>query len=74
MLHHQKDRAWHDIVTLDKSWFYFMTYHERFWLREGTETPERERITAQSRKMMVMIVWNSTGFYRIVAFPKGMKI
>jgi hypothetical protein len=29
MLQHQKDRAWHDIVTLDESWFYFKTDHER---------------------------------------------
>jgi hypothetical protein len=56
MLQHQKDRAWHDIVTLDDSWFYFTTDHERIWHPEGTEAPERERITVQSRKMMVTIV------------------
>jgi histone-lysine N-methyltransferase SETMAR len=71
MLQHQKDRAWHDIVTFDE--FYFTTDHEPIWLPEGTEAPEREWITIQSRKMMVTIVWNHTGFYRIVAFPKAMK-
>jgi transposase len=73
MLQHQKDRAWYDIVTFDEFWFYFTTDHEPIWLPEGTEAPERECITIQSRKMMVTIVWNHTGFYRIVAFPKGMK-
>jgi hypothetical protein len=73
MLHHQKDRAWHDIVTSNESWLYFATDHEWIWLPEGTEVPERERITIQSRKMMVTIVWNPRGFYRIVALPKGMK-
>jgi hypothetical protein len=73
MLHHQKDRAWHDIVTLNECWFYFTTDHEWIWLPEGTEDPERERVTVQSRKMMMTIVWNHTGFYRIVAIPKGMK-
>jgi hypothetical protein len=50
-----------------------MTDHERIWLPERTEAPERERITVQSRKMIVTIVWNPTGSYRIVALPKGMK-
>jgi hypothetical protein len=73
MLQHQKYRAWYNIVTLDESWFYFTIDHERIWLREGTEAPERERITVQSRKIMVIIVWNPAGFYRIVGLPKGMK-
>jgi hypothetical protein len=34
---------------------------------------KREQITVQSSKTMVTIVWNSTGFYQIVALPKGMK-
>jgi hypothetical protein len=73
MLQHQKDREWHDIITLDEFWFYFATDHGRIWLPEGTEAPERERITIQSRKIMVTIVWNPTGLYQIVALPKGMK-
>jgi hypothetical protein len=73
MLQHQRDRAWHDIITFGESWFYFTPGHERIWLPEGTKAPERERITVQSRKMMVTIVWNHTGFCRIVALPKGMK-
>jgi hypothetical protein len=73
MLQFQKDRAWHDIVILDESWFYFTTDRERISLPEGTEAPQRERITIQSRKMMTTIVWNPTGFYWIVALPKRMK-
>jgi hypothetical protein len=73
MLQHQKVGAWYDIATLDESWFYFVTDHERIWLPGGTEAPEREWIAVQSREMMVTIVWNRTGFYRIVALPKGMK-
>jgi hypothetical protein len=74
MLQHQKDRARYDIVTLNESWFYFMTGYERVWLPEGTEAPEREWITIQSRKIMVTIVWNPTGFYWIVALPEFMKV
>jgi hypothetical protein len=65
--------VWHDIVTLGGSWLYFTTDHGRTWLPEGTEAPEWERITVQSRQMMVTIVSNPTGSYRIVALPKGMK-
>jgi hypothetical protein len=36
-----KTRSWHDIVTLDESWFYLNTTHERIWLAPGdTEFPE----------------------------------
>jgi hypothetical protein len=45
MLQHQKDRLWHDIVTLDESEFYFTTDHERIWLPDGIEASKRERIT-----------------------------
>jgi hypothetical protein len=73
MFRHQKDRAWHEVGTLDESWFYLTTDCGQIWLPEGTEAPERERITAQSREIMVTIVWKHTGLYRIVALPKGMK-
>jgi hypothetical protein len=73
MIQHQKDRAWHDIVPLNASWFDFTADQERIWLPEGTEAPERERITVQSRKMTVIIVWNPTGFYQFVALPQRMK-
>jgi hypothetical protein len=73
MLQHQKYREWYDIVPLDESWFYFTTDYERIWLPEGTEVPDREQTTVQPRKMMVTIVWNPGGFFRIVALLKGMK-
>jgi hypothetical protein len=73
MLQHQKDREWHDIVTLNEFWFYFTTDQERMWLPEGTEAPEKKQVIVQSRRMMVTIVWNPTRFCRIVALPKGMK-
>jgi hypothetical protein len=72
-LQHQKDRVWYDIVAFSESWFYFTINHERIWLPEGTEASEGEWITVQSRKMMAAIVWNPTGFHRIVALPKEMK-
>jgi histone-lysine N-methyltransferase SETMAR len=73
MLQHQKDMTWHDIITLDESWFYFMTDHKRIWLPEGIEAPAMERITVQSRQMTMTIVWNPPGFDRIVALPGGTK-
>jgi hypothetical protein len=44
MLEHQKDKMWHDIVTLNESWFYFTTDYERIWPPEGTEALGRDRI------------------------------
>jgi hypothetical protein len=74
MVQHQKNRPWPGIVTLNASWFDFTIDHERIWLPEGTESPERERITVQSGKAVVVIVWNPTRFCRIVALPKRMKL
>jgi c-di-GMP-related signal transduction protein len=31
----QQARGWHDIVSLDESWFYFSMDHERIWLAPG---------------------------------------
>jgi hypothetical protein len=44
----QGDRAWHDIVTLDESWFYLSTDYEFVWLPRDETVPERERHTIQS--------------------------
>jgi hypothetical protein len=32
MLEVQRDRAWHDIVTLDEYWFYLSMDYEFVWL------------------------------------------
>jgi hypothetical protein len=47
ILERQKSRSWHDIVTLDESWFYLNlnTDHELIWLQPNGEIPERERRT-----------------------------
>jgi hypothetical protein len=45
MLEVQRDRAWHDIITLDASWFYLSTNYEFIWLPRDEKVPERERHT-----------------------------
>jgi hypothetical protein len=53
-----------DIVTLDESWFCFVTDYETIWL-------PRQRRTGQNKEMTVTIVWNSTSFHQISVLPKG---
>jgi hypothetical protein len=36
----QRDRAWHDIVTLVESWFYLSTDYEFVWLPRGEKFPK----------------------------------
>jgi histone-lysine N-methyltransferase SETMAR len=69
----KRDRAWHDIITLDESWFYLSMDHELIWLRHGEKMPERERHTVQSKKFMLTIVWNPRQFHLINVLPKGCK-
>jgi hypothetical protein len=67
----EEQRAWHDIVALDESWFYHSTDHESIWLRPGEKVPERTRVTVQCTKMMVSIAWNPTGFHVVHVLPNG---
>jgi hypothetical protein len=71
----KKQRSWHDIVTLDESWFYLHlnTDHELIWLQPDGEIPERERRMIQSEQVMLTIVSNPSGFHLINVLPKGFK-
>jgi histone-lysine N-methyltransferase SETMAR len=73
MLERQERRSWHDIVTLDESWFYLHTDHELIWAQPDPKIPERERHTLQSQKVMLTIVWNPGGFRSINILPKGFR-
>jgi hypothetical protein len=73
ILETHRDRAWHDMVTLDKSWFYLSRDYEFLWLLRDEKVPERERHMIQSTEFMVTIVWNPRGFHLIKALEKGRK-
>jgi hypothetical protein len=47
MLEVQEQRAWHEVVTLDESWFYGGTEYESIWLPPGEKVPEMARVTIQ---------------------------
>jgi hypothetical protein len=49
MLEIQQVRCWHDIVTLDESWFYLSMDHEMISLQSDEKVPEREGHTIQSK-------------------------
>jgi hypothetical protein len=49
MLEVQRDRAWHDIVTLDESSFHLSMDYEFVWLPRNEKVPERELHRIQSK-------------------------
>jgi hypothetical protein len=51
----QQTRDWHDIVTLDESWFDCITDHEPIWLPPDGKVPDRERVTIQSKNVMLAV-------------------
>ena len=61
------------IITLDQSWFYLNTDYERQWLPPDADRPEKERVMISSKKIMVTIVWNTSGMLLIDMLPKGVK-
>jgi hypothetical protein len=69
----QQERYWHDVVTLDESWFYRNTDHDRTWLRADEKVSEKERHAVHSEKSMSTIVWNPSGFHLITVLSKGIK-
>jgi hypothetical protein len=66
-----KDQGWQFSVTLDESWFCFITDYERIWLRPDQEPPEEPKRTIQDKKNMASIAWNPLGFHVLEALPKG---
>jgi hypothetical protein len=42
MVEIQRDRAWHDVIILDESWFYLITDYEFVWLPQDEKVSERE--------------------------------
>jgi hypothetical protein len=73
MLEIQQVRCWHNIVTLDESWFSLSTDHEMIWLQSDEKVLDRERHTIQSKKLMLMIVWYPCGFHLINVLPNRCK-
>jgi hypothetical protein len=61
-------RQWHDVVTLDESWFDLRSEYDLMWTAPGAIIPDRERYTIQSPEFMVTIVWNPSGFHVVKAF------
>jgi hypothetical protein len=48
ILRAQETRDWHDIMTLDESWFYYITDYELILFSPDGEVPDRERVIVQS--------------------------
>jgi hypothetical protein len=64
MLEVQEQRACHDVITLDESWFDCSTDYESIWLPPGEKIIEMPRVTA---------VWNPSGFHLIRVLSSGCK-
>jgi hypothetical protein len=64
-------RQWHDIVTFDESWIYLFSEHDVMWTAPGEIVVDRERHTVQSRKFMLMVVWNPIGFHALKTLRRG---
>jgi hypothetical protein len=74
MLEAQQAAGWHDIVTLNESWFYFSRDHECIWFEPEELVPDKERQIISSSTLIITVVWNSSGFYVMTALPKGLKV
>jgi hypothetical protein len=45
----RKTRDWHDVMILDKSWFYYIAYHKFILLPHGGKVLDLERVRVPSK-------------------------
>jgi hypothetical protein len=60
-------------VTLDESWFYYITDHELIRLPPDGKVSDRERAAIRFEKVMLTIVCGPTGFAVVTALESGCK-
>jgi hypothetical protein len=63
----------HLIMTIDECWFFLREDHSVKWLPPGEKPAVRERVTMETLKMMLPIVWNTEWFSVVEILPKGAK-
>jgi hypothetical protein len=60
-------------VTLDESWFDYITDHELILLPPDGKVPDPEGVTIQSEKVILTIVCGPTRFAVVIAVGSGCK-
>jgi hypothetical protein len=69
----QSTRQRHNIITLDESWIYLLCVHDLMLTAPGEFVADRERLSVQSSKFMLTVVWPPIGFHVLKALPKGRR-
>jgi hypothetical protein len=69
----ERDR-WHHLVTGDKPWFFFNTSPRRMWTVSRDNGVTKSRHDIQSKKFMLTIIWDSSGFYVVDRLPSHTKM
>jgi hypothetical protein len=65
-----KHRGWQFVLTLDESWFDFITDREHVWLCPEEQPPEKPKHTIQGPKKMVTNAWNPGDFICSTLFQR----
>jgi hypothetical protein len=60
-------------VTLDESWFEYITDYELIWPPPDGKVPARECVTIQSKNVMLTIVCGATGLAVVTVLESGCK-
>ena len=73
ILERESQNNYNFIITGDESWFYLSTDHTTQWVPAGEEPSTRERKMIGSKKFMITIFWNPSGFHLIKILPEDAK-
>jgi hypothetical protein len=69
----QRD-GWDHLVTGNESWFFFNPLPRRTWTRSRDDVAIKLRLDSQSKKFMLAIIWNPSGFYTVDRLPNDTKM
>jgi len=64
---------WSNIITGDETWVYLENQRDFVWQDPNKERPKKPRTTIGSRKVMITVLWSSSGIQSVSLLQPGQK-
>jgi len=67
------ERDWCNTITGDETWVYLDNPRDFMWQEAGLERPTRPRHHTGSKKVMITVMWSTSGIHTISMLPVGAR-
>ena len=72
LLHNLNTVRYHSLIlTGDETFLYWKTQRKRAWIKSGDPPPTRERKSIGSKKVMITVIWSTSGMKSITMLERG---